>query len=123
MLRSFCDFLTLLEVMTASSANCNQEFSVIMFLGPQMFSKLDSSGFFKVHINVLKHKLNKIGDIGSPCSTPLFIGISDDQLFPNAIFILESSYISLNSSLNKGRYGEMIEQLLSNHDLPHQMRF
>ena len=35
--------------------------------------------------------------------TPLSIGISDDQLFPNAIFILESSkdyHILLNNSMN-----------------------
>ena len=64
---SVCDSRTLLETTTASSANWSQEHSFELPSGPEMYPSFSSFFSCRMHMRVLKHKLNNNGEQGSPC--------------------------------------------------------
>ena len=55
------------------------------------------SGFFNKTIRELKHRLNRIGELGSPCNTPLSTLTGAVQSLLTAIGIYDSLYTLLNN--------------------------
>src|SRR6218665_2822462 len=95
----------LFAIITASSANCSHVQDCGASLGPQMYPRFVSSGFSSVCINVLKHRLKRSGESGSPCRTPLFTLNWLVQLLFTATYIAESLYMLLKTSvINSGRW-------------------
>ena len=92
--------LTLLETMAAASANCIHEHWNVDSFGPQMVPSWFSSGLFRVTIRVLKHMLNRSGEQGSPCKTPLITRICLVFLAPIEIDVDALLYMLLKSSMN-----------------------
>ena len=99
--RSCWVFLTLLEIIAASSANWSQKHWNKDFFGPQIVPSLFNSGLFSVSINVLKQRLKKRGEQGSPCKIPLFTGMFFVLLLPMETDVDASLYMLLKSWTNE----------------------
>ena len=113
-LSSSCVFCELFESITASSANCSQEFSNWEFFGPQIYPRFLYSGFFSVIMRVLKHRLKKRGEAGSPCRTPFVMGRKFVQLLSYVIAVDEFWYMLLKRSINRsGTWWNFKDALMS----------
>ena len=62
--------LTSCAISAASSANCNHVLECLPLLGPHIYPSCSYLGCAAVNMSELKHKLNNIGELGSPCRTP-----------------------------------------------------
>ena len=74
----------------ASSAYCSHDRMERLFREPHEKPNCSKSGCSITRMNVFMHKLNKRGDDGSPCKTPLstLTGLVQDSFTPTVMYEL-----------------------------------